>query len=75
MGGADPVTTTFSSQPWKMNPAQLGAALEHDHAVTQLTFKGDIEGSGTGSYVVTYLPGHDGKKAHFTYCTHRRRHG
>jgi hypothetical protein len=51
-----------------MNPAHLGIAFEHDHAVTTLTFKGDLEGTGTGSYVVTYLPGHGGRdKGHFSY--------
>jgi hypothetical protein len=54
-----------------MNPAHLGIAFEHDHAVTTLTFKGDLEGTGTGSYVVTYLPGHGGRdKGHFSYCEH-----
>ncbi|TXT07692.1 uncharacterized protein COLE_04616 [Cutaneotrichosporon oleaginosum] len=50
-----------------MNPAHLGIAFEHDHAITTLTFRGDMDGIGTGSYVVTYLPGHGGKREHFSY--------
>ncbi|BEJ14992.1 hypothetical protein CspHIS471_0407590 [Cutaneotrichosporon sp. HIS471] len=64
---AQTITTTFSSKAWDMRPQHLGIAFEHDHAITEIHFKGDMEGVGTGSYVVTYLHGKSSKKEHFSY--------
>lgn len=61
------VTVKISSKPWTLTPNELGAALEQGHGLTHIMFSGDMEGSGAGSYVVTYYLGQGGKREHFSY--------